>query len=263
MKKKSLLITGALAASILAAPATSFASSDDGHVQKSETYKVEVNHVFDWFKQNEDQIRNGEFDLNSFLDQFQVEPKAPVQQQPQPETPVQEAPAPEAEEPAPETEQPAPETEQPAPEAEQPAPEVEEPQQEQDDETNSEVSAFEQEVVELTNDERTERGLEPLQLDTELAAVAKDKSLDMLNNDYFSHTSPTYGSPFDMMQAYGVDYRAAGENIAMGQQSPEQVVNAWMNSEGHRQNILSPNFTHIGVGHTDDGNYWTQMFIGK
>ncbi len=85
----------------------------------------------------------------------------------------------------------------------------------------------------------------------------------MKKGGYFSHTSPNYGSPFDMMKEFGITYRSAGENIAMGQSTPEEVVNAWMNSEGHRKNILSSSFTHIGVGHVAEGNYWTQMFIGK
>jgi uncharacterized YkwD family protein len=93
--------------------------------------------------------------------------------------------------------------------------------------------------------------------------VAQKKSVDMAQNNYFSHTSPTYGSPFDMMRDFGVTYRTAGENIAQGQRTPQEVVNAWMNSAGHRQNILSTNFTHIGVGYEKSGNHWTQMFIGK
>ena len=128
---------------------------------------------------------------------------------------------------------------------------------------SSAVSAFEQQVVELTNQERAKNGLPALKLDAELSKVARDKSKDMQTKNYFSHTSPTYGSPFDMMKAYGVSYKAAGENIAMGQRSPEEVVQAWMNSQGHRENIMNPSFTHIGVGHVATGNYWTQMFIGK
>lgn len=128
---------------------------------------------------------------------------------------------------------------------------------------SSTVSAFEQQVVELTNQERAKNGLPALKLDVELSKVAKDKSKDMQSKNYFSHTSPTYGSPFDMMKAYGISYKAAGENIAMGQRSPEEVVQAWMNSQGHRENIMNPSFTHIGVGHVATGNYWTQMFIGK
>lgn len=66
-----------------------------------------------------------------------------------------------------------------------------------------------------------------------------------------------------MMKQFGVDYRTAGENIAKGQRTPQQVVNAWMNSEGHRANILNGNFTHIGVGYVEQGNHWTQQFIEK
>ncbi|ESU30188.1 hypothetical protein G3A_23335 [Bacillus sp. 17376] len=128
---------------------------------------------------------------------------------------------------------------------------------------SSAVSAYEQKVVELTNQERAKNGLKPLALDTELSKVAREKSRDMQSKGYFSHTSPTYGSPFDMMKKFGISYRSAGENIAMGQRTPEEVVKAWMNSSGHRANILNSSYTHIGVGHVATGNYWTQMFIGK
>ena len=93
--------------------------------------------------------------------------------------------------------------------------------------------------------------------------MAHEKSRDMSANNYFSHTSPTYGSPFDMMKKYGITYRYAGENIAMGQQTPEEVVKAWMNSAGHRANILNANYNYIGVGYVSQGNYWTQDLIGK
>lgn len=125
------------------------------------------------------------------------------------------------------------------------------------------LSEYELEVVELTNVERQKHGLAPLQIDEALSKVASVKSEDMAKQNYFSHNSPTYGSPFDMMKQFGISYRTAGENIAMGQRSPQEVVNAWMNSEGHRANILNSNFTHIGVGHASNGNYWTQQFIGK
>ncbi|MGG3561872.1 CAP domain-containing protein [Neobacillus rhizosphaerae] len=125
------------------------------------------------------------------------------------------------------------------------------------------LSAYEQKVVDLTNQERAKNGLPALKVDLTLSKMARDKSQDMSTNHYFSHTSPAYGSPFDMMKKYGITYRYAGENIAMGQRTPEEVVTAWMNSEGHRKNILSPNFTYIGVGYVADGNYWTQEFIGK
>jgi len=125
------------------------------------------------------------------------------------------------------------------------------------------ITAAESKVIELTNAERRKNGLADLQADTSLSNVARKKSNDMQTNGYFSHTSPTYGSPFDMMRDFGVTYQTAGENIAQGQQTPEQVVQSWMNSEGHRKNILSGKFTHIGVGYDEKGHYWTQMFIGK
>ena len=84
----------------------------------------------------------------------------------------------------------------------------------------------------------------------------------MSQNRYFSHNSPKYGSPFEMIKAFGLSYRAAGENIAVGQRTPAEVVNAWMNSAGHRANILNAAYARIGVGYCASGNYWTQMFIG-
>ena len=124
------------------------------------------------------------------------------------------------------------------------------------------VSAYEQEVVTLVNAERARYGLSALTLDETLCGYARVKSQDMHDQGYFSHTSPTYGSPFDMMRSFGVSYRSAGENIAMGYSTPEAVVAAWMNSAGHRANILSANYTTLGVGYVEDGGYWTQWFIG-
>ncbi|MFJ5714471.1 CAP domain-containing protein [Neobacillus sp. NPDC093127] len=129
--------------------------------------------------------------------------------------------------------------------------------------STSAISAQEQKVVDLTNQERAKNGLPALKVDLTLSKMAHEKSRDMSANGYFSHTSPTYGSPFDMMKKYGITYRYAGENIAMGQRTPEEVVKAWMNSEGHRKNILNPNYNYIGVGYVSQGNYWTQEFIGK
>ncbi|GGH80874.1 putative YkwD family protein [Pullulanibacillus pueri] len=132
-------------------------------------------------------------------------------------------------------------------------------------ETTKSVSAYEQQVVDLTNKERTDRGLQPLKLDVNLSKMARDKSADMVKNNYFDHQSPTYGSPFDMMKKYGISYSSAGENIAAGQKTPEEVVNSWMNSEGHRANILNPDYDTIGVGYVQGGSYgsyWTQEFIG-
>lgn len=124
-------------------------------------------------------------------------------------------------------------------------------------------SSFEGEVVRLVNIERQTRGLAPLKEDWQLSRVARYKSQDMKDKGYFSHTSPTYGSPFQMMKSFGISYKSAGENIARGQSTPAAVVNAWMNSSGHRANILSKSFTHIGVGYVSGGHYWTQMFISK
>ena len=129
--------------------------------------------------------------------------------------------------------------------------------------TDSLVTNYEREVIRLVNRERRERGLNELTYDWELCRVARIKSQDMKDNGYFSHTSPTYGSPFQMMKNFGIRYKSAGENIAKGQPSPEAVVNAWMNSSGHRANILNSSFTHIGVGYASGGSYWTQMFISK
>lgn len=125
------------------------------------------------------------------------------------------------------------------------------------------VAAFEGEVVRLVNQIRKENGLKALTQDWQLSRVARYKSKDMRDLGYFSHTSPTYGSPFDMMKSFGISYKSAGENIAKGYSTPEAVVNAWMNSPGHRANILNSTYTHIGVGYVADGNYWTQMFVGK
>lgn len=125
-----------------------------------------------------------------------------------------------------------------------------------------EISDYEKEVIRLVNEIRVSYGLGELTLNEELSAVARLKSEDMRDNYYFSHNSPTFGSPFEMMSHFGINYRTAGENIAMGQKTPREVVDGWMNSEGHRANILNGSFTEIGVGYAENGHYWTQMFIG-
>lgn len=130
----------------------------------------------------------------------------------------------------------------------------------------STVKSIENQVIQLTNQERAKNGLKPLAADWQLSRVARYKSVDMRDKNYFSHTSPTYGSPFNMIQSFGVTYRSAGENIAAGQRTPSEVVQSWMNSPGHRKNILNASYTHIGVGHASGGSYghyWTQMFIAK
>lgn len=128
---------------------------------------------------------------------------------------------------------------------------------------SSTVTDYEAEVVRLVNAERAGYGLPPLTQDWQLSRVARYKSQDMRDNGYFSHTSPVYGSPFQMIKSFGISYRTAGENIAVGQRTPAAVVSAWMGSAGHRANILNSSFTHIGVGYVANGHYWTQMFISK
>lgn len=128
---------------------------------------------------------------------------------------------------------------------------------------DSTVTEYEQEVIRLVNEIRADNGLKPLTYDWELSRVARYKSQDMKDNRYFSHTSPVYGSPFQMIKNFGISFRSAGENIARGYATPQAVVNGWMNSSGHRANILSSSFTKIGVGYVADGNYWTQMFISN
>ncbi|MDF2679355.1 MAG: hypothetical protein K0R47_545 [Brevibacillus sp.] len=123
-----------------------------------------------------------------------------------------------------------------------------------------EASNVVKQVADLVNQERAKAGLKPVELDASLNKVAQAKAVDMSNNNYFDHTSPTYGSPFDMMKQFGVSYMTAGENIAMGQRTADEVMKQWMNSEGHRQNIMNPSFTKIGVGYVN--GYWVQEFIG-
>ena len=120
------------------------------------------------------------------------------------------------------------------------------------------------EILNLVNKERAANGLSALKLDTALSNVAQAKAQDMYNKKYFSHTSPTYGSPFDMMKSFGISYRTAGENIAKGQKTPAAVMSAWMNSDGHRKNILGSGYTKLGVGYVNAGGttYWVQMFVG-
>ncbi|MCP3031642.1 CAP domain-containing protein [Halobacillus sp. A1] len=129
-----------------------------------------------------------------------------------------------------------------------------------------EVKSVEQQVIDLTNKERTANGLAPLKKDWQLSRVARYKSKDMAEKGYFSHDSPTYGSPFQMMRDFNVSYSRGAENIAAGQTTPQQVVNGWMDSPGHRKNILDGNLKRIGVGYFEGGSmghYWTQMFITK
>lgn len=126
------------------------------------------------------------------------------------------------------------------------------------------TSSQESEVARLVNVERAKAGLPALTLNWQLSRVARYKSADMANKGYFSHNSPTYGTPFQMMENFGLRFSAAGENIAYGQKTPAEVMKDWMNSPGHRNNIMSRSFTEIGVGLAKNKNgvcYWTQQFM--
>ena len=236
MKKKIILSVVAGAALLMANPLAQKADAASNTTQAK---------VYYYQSGNLDQEQINEF-IKKYFSNYQKsttqkEVEAPKEEQTQTEK-------------QPATEQPA--TQQPA--QQQPA-----QTEETKEQASYQLSQYEQQVVDLTNQERAKQGLPALKVDLELSKVAREKSLDMQKNNYFSHTSPTYGSPFDMMKKFSISYKAAGENIAKGQRTPQEVVNAWMNSSGHRQNILSSNFTHIGVGYVAEGNYWTQQFIGK
>lgn len=130
----------------------------------------------------------------------------------------------------------------------------------------ADIKNLENQVIKLVNQQRANKGLSPLTANWQLSRVARYKSQDMRDKVYFSHYSPTYGSPFDMMKNFGLSFYAAGENIAMGQSTPVQVMTSWMNSSGHRANILNPNYNEIGVGLAKGGTggyYWTQEFIKR
>ncbi len=127
------------------------------------------------------------------------------------------------------------------------------------------LTADELEVFNLINQQRNQNGLASLKIDPEVQNVARIKAQDMVNNNYFSHTSPTYGSPFDMLKSFKVSYKTAGENIA-GNSSNSAAVTAWMNSSGHRANILNSSFNYTGIGVVRGSQYgkiFVQMFIGK
>jgi uncharacterized YkwD family protein len=125
------------------------------------------------------------------------------------------------------------------------------------------LTADENYILQQTNVERNNAGLKPLQIDYRLVQTARAKSKDMIANNYFGHQSPTLGSPFDQMKKAGISFQYAGENIA-GNSSAASAMTSWMNSSGHKANILNPNFTHIGIGVVDGGLYgkmFTQQFI--
>ena len=131
--------------------------------------------------------------------------------------------------------------------------------------TSSNMNSDEKEVFNLINQQRTNNGLSALKEDNEVQRVARIKAEDMVTNNYFSHTSPTYGSPFDMLKSFKISYKTAGENIAANS-SNSGAVNAWMNSSGHKANILNSSFNYTGIGVVNSSKYgkiFVQMFIGK
>lgn len=131
--------------------------------------------------------------------------------------------------------------------------------------TTTAMTTDEKEVFDLINNQRTQNGLSALKLDTETLRVARIKAQDMVDNNYFSHNSPTYGSPFQMLNSFKISYKTAGENIA-GNSSNSSAVTAWMNSSGHRANILNSSFNYTGIGVVKSSKYgkvYVQMFLGK
>lgn len=130
-------------------------------------------------------------------------------------------------------------------------------------------TAFEQEVLRLTNNFRRENGLQNLVLDQNLDTAADNHSRDMARQDYFSHTGQNGSKPWDRAETAGYESRFVGENIAAGQRSAQAVVTGWINSPGHRANMLNSDYNEIGVGHyflendtgsTNYNHYWTQLF---
>lgn len=130
---------------------------------------------------------------------------------------------------------------------------------------SSAITAEEEKMLQLINQERAKAGAAPLTLDPELVRIARLKSQDMIDKNYFDHNSPTYGDPFTMMRNMGVQYGFAGENLA-GNPSLDNAHETLMASPGHRKNILNPNYTHVGIGIVEGGRYgkmYTQLFISK
>lgn len=123
----------------------------------------------------------------------------------------------------------------------------------------------EKEVFDLINKQRTNNGLQALKIDNEVQKVARIKAQDMVDNNYFAHESPTYGTPFQMLKSFKISYKTAGENIAANS-SNSGAVNAWMNSSGHKANILNSSYNYTGIGVVSSKKYgkmYVQMFIGK
>lgn len=134
-----------------------------------------------------------------------------------------------------------------------------------DGETSSSMNTNEKEVFNLINEQRKNNGLKELKVDEELQTVARIKAEDMVNNNYFSHNSPIYGTPFQMLNSFKISYTTAAENIAANS-SNTGAVNSWMNSSGHKSNILNGNYNYTGIGvvsSTKYGKVFVQLFVGR
>lgn len=251
MKKRiiALSLTALLALSSTSAFAATTNCTTVNYNNLFKNYTGKYANVKNQYKVN---VNGKEINLNSVDWKTVLKQYAPAEK---PVTQVQKPAAP-VEKPA--TPAPAPVKPAPTP-VEKPAAPIEK----NDTTVSSSNLTYEQKVVELVNVERQKAGLSTLKMDSAISNVARAKSKDMAVNNYFAHQSPTYGSAGDMLRQYGISWSAWGENIASGQKTPEIVVNAWMNSPGHRANILSNNFSKIGVGYVTNSNgtpYWTQIF---
>lgn len=258
MKLRKFLLAAVLGIGLLGSQVGTAEASAQAPQQNTQA-KYEYVTFKDWnsFKAWFDECFKGYYKNN----QTEAKPSAPEKNEDQAEKPAPEQ-KPESE-PAP---NPAPEKPQ-APVEQQPAPKPTPDQQEQpkeEEQVNNGLTAEEQQMLNLVNQERQSQGLQPLKANLELTKVARVKAKDMIANNYFSHQSPTYGSPFDMMKQFGISYRTAGENLA-GNQTVQKAHTALMNSEGHRANILKPAFTEVGIGIVSGGPYgkmFVQMFKG-
>ena len=131
--------------------------------------------------------------------------------------------------------------------------------------TTTSLTEDEKQVFNLINQKRNAAGLSSLKINDEVQNVARIKAKDMVDNNYFSHNSPIYGTPFNMLNSFKVSYKTAGENIA-GNSNNSKAVEAWMNSEGHRANILNSSYNYTGIGVVNSSKYgkiYVQMFIGR
>jgi uncharacterized YkwD family protein len=207
--------------------------------------------------QPQPQPKQTQVDPAQVLKQFNIDPAQLAKQaniDPALLKQIQTAPAPKQQQAAP---APAPKQQQaaPAPQQQQAAPAQAAPKAE----ASADLTAQEQQMLDKVNQEREKAGVPALTADPELTKMARVKAKDMIDNNYFDHNSPKYGSPFDMMKTFGIEYNTAGENLA-GNQTVDAAHTALMNSQGHRENILKADYTKVGIGVVDGGPYG-KMFV--